>query len=270
MEEIIRALKKKAEEGKHLLRHFNSSNINTDNIIVIPDRWAEDIYWEDVDTNIEIGVGIDKPLILDKPIFIEQIPYGVFSRSGRKAIIFGACLGGACIFLGDIPLSEDEREIANANNGKITSQWSGKRYGITPGILKNSIAVDIKLSGAREKVSSFFQKENLEYEWLLDVEAPNDLKKHIELIREVTEHKLPIIVRMGSENVYNNVKDAIAFGADAIQISGMECWGNAIPDFVAKSFDSPVIATFAPAIRALRETNAKEKGIKLIVSGGFF
>ncbi|MEW5761421.1 MAG: glutamate synthase-related protein, partial [Candidatus Thermoplasmatota archaeon] len=42
------------------------------------------------------------------------------------------------------------------------------------------------------------------------------------------------------------------------------------PDFVAKSFDSPVIATFAPAIRALRETNAKEKGIKLIVSGGFF
>ncbi|PJB21414.1 MAG: hypothetical protein CO114_05455 [Euryarchaeota archaeon CG_4_9_14_3_um_filter_38_12] len=76
---------------------------------------------------------------------------------------------------------------------------------------------------------------------------PADFKE-VELLKEVTEHKETIIVRIPPFDLYENVKKAVKAKPDAIAV---DC-----------SY-FPVIGVFGPALKALDE--AKEKNIKLLI-----
>ena len=76
---------------------------------------------------------------------------------------------------------------------------------------------------------------------------PTDFKE-VELLKEVTEHKETIIVRIPPFDLYENVKKAVKAKPDAIAV---DC-----------SY-FPVIGVFGPALKALDE--AKEKNIKLLI-----
>ena len=76
---------------------------------------------------------------------------------------------------------------------------------------------------------------------------PADFKE-VELLKEVTEHKKTIIVRIPPFDLYENVKKAVKAKPDAIAV---DC-----------SY-FPVIGVFGPALKALDE--AKEKNIKLLI-----
>lgn len=72
--------------------------------------------------------------------------------------------------------------------------------------------------------------------------------KEVELLKEVTEHKETIIVRIPPFDLYENVKNMVKVKPDAIAV---DC-----------SY-FPVIGVFGPALKALDE--AKEKNIKLLI-----
>ena len=72
--------------------------------------------------------------------------------------------------------------------------------------------------------------------------------KEVELLKEVTEHKETIIVRIPPFDLYENMKNMVKVKPDAIAV---DC-----------SY-FPVIGVFGPALKALDE--AKEKNIKLLI-----
>ena len=76
---------------------------------------------------------------------------------------------------------------------------------------------------------------------------PADFKE-VELLKEVTEHKKTIIVRIPPFDLYENMKNMVKVKPDAIAV---DC-----------SY-FPVIGVFGPALKALDE--AKEKNIKLLI-----
>ncbi|MBU3901988.1 MAG: hypothetical protein KKE04_01315, partial [Candidatus Thermoplasmatota archaeon] len=101
-------------------------------------------------------------------------------------------------------------------------------------------------------------KNNVVVRWqsFTDLEVCNAVElnpvdfKEIELLKEVTEHKKTIILRIPPFDLYENMKKALKAKPDAIAI---DC-----------SY-FPVTGVFGPALKALDEANAKEKNIKLLI-----
>src|SRR5262249_56102614 len=55
-----------------------------------------------------------------------------------------------------------------------------------------------------------------------DFLGPDDMILKIEELREATEWKVPIFVKLGASRVYDDVKLAAKAGADVVVIDGME------------------------------------------------
>ncbi|MCG2826791.1 MAG: hypothetical protein L6265_09395, partial [Thermoplasmatales archaeon] len=101
-------------------------------------------------------------------------------------------------------------------------------------------------------------KNNIVVRWqsFTDLEVCNAVElnpvdfKEIELLREVTEHKKTIILRIPPFDLYENMKKALKAKPDAIAV---DC-----------SY-FPAVGVFGSALKAFEEANAKEKNIKLLI-----
>ena len=85
----------------------------------------------------------------------------------------------------------------------------------------------------------------------------DDLMIKIEELREVTEGKVPIFIKLGAGRVTDDVKLAAKVGADAIVIDGMEAGTGASPEMQLDH-------TGVPTLQEL----GLEDEVDLIISGG--
>ena len=89
----------------------------------------------------------------------------------------------------------------------------------------------------------------------------------IEELREVTEGKVPIFIKLGAGRVTDDVKLAAKVGADAIVIDGMEAGTGASPELQLDHTGVPTMPATAEAVRALQELGLEDE-VDLIISGG--
>jgi glutamate synthase domain-containing protein 2 len=94
------------------------------------------------------------------------------------------------------------------------------------------------------------------------------LKLHISLLRELSGHRIPVIVKLGAARVHQETKLAVECGADAVWIEALESPLYGAPDVVVEEVGLPLISVFEPAKKAFEETGARDKGVRLLVSGG--
>jgi glutamate synthase domain-containing protein 2 len=102
----------------------------------------------------------------------------------------------------------------------------------------------------------------------LDMESAEDLKYLVDVIREATDHRIPVIVKFAAGRIIDDVKAAVDAGVDAIAIDAAEAMGTTVPDIVGNEAGTPLIGAIGAARRAFRLTGARDKGIKLLITGG--
>ena len=89
----------------------------------------------------------------------------------------------------------------------------------------------------------------------------------LEEIREVTEYKVPISIKVGAARIANDVRIAAKAGVDAIVFDGMEGGTAASPTIQLDHAGIPTVAAIAEASEALADMGKKDT-MKIIVGGG--
>src|SRR5207244_11203802 len=72
-----------------------------------------------------------------------------------------------------------------------------------------------------------------------DFLGPDDMIIKIEELREATDWKVPIFVKLGAARVYDDVKLAAKAGADVVVVDGMEGGTGASPDLLQEHTGIP-------------------------------
>ena len=100
-----------------------------------------------------------------------------------------------------------------------------------------------------------------------DFIGPDDLQLKIEEVREATDWKLPVYVKMGASRVADDVKLAVKAGADVLVIDGMEGGTGASPDVLLDHTGIPTLSALCEAVRAL-ESMRSLGDVQIVISGG--
>jgi glutamate synthase domain-containing protein 2 len=256
-----------------------------DDVIVIPAQLSKtpvDKYRQKCNTRVMIGEGrVKKPMVLDIPIVLGAMSYGALSKNAKMALAKGTAQVGSAANTGEGGSFPEERELAK----NLIVQWSTGRFGCTTQYLKTADAIEIKIGqGAKPGMGGHLLSKKVTPEIAkirgipvgtdalspcrhLDMTQPGDLAKHVELLREVTDWQIPILIKLGPGNIYNDVKFAAEAGADAIAIDGMEGGTGASPEITTEHAGIPTLGCIAPAVKALEDSGFKDE-IKLILLGG--
>jgi len=207
--------------------------------------------------------------------------FGALSRESKLALAKGSAMVGSCANTGEGGMLPEERELAD----KLIVQYSSGRFGVSSEYLNVGDAIEVKIGqGAKpgmgghllaEKVSPEVAKirgipegtDALSPARFLDATDRKDLAKHIELLREVTDWKVPIIVKFGPGRVYDDVRIAAEAGADIIAVDGMEGGTGAAPEVVIEHTGIPTLSALVQAVNSLKDMGLKDE-IDLIITGG--
>lgn len=240
-------------------------------------------------TEVEIGQSIGErlpsPLLLDIPIVISSRGTGIVSRSCKMAQIFAAATSKTAISIGG-GLSQEESELVTKHKCKTIHRWSADRLGTKLDNFGNCDAIEIELGSGAGSFNTFIPSSKITPElsklWQIpegvdivlppktfDLEVPADLKRHVELFREITEYKIPILIKLSSGDIYQDVKLAIRAGPDAIIIEGNDNIDHNLPSIFTNDMGLPSIAVISQSVKAIKASRADKRGMKLVISGLF-
>jgi glutamate synthase domain-containing protein 2 len=285
--ETISEIKHKAETGKHRIRGCGSTKKypSFDDLLVLPSqlsRLSIDTYREDCKTQTVLGARFAKnPLVIETPFMISGMSYGALSKEAKTALAKSTQIVGTSINNGEGGLLPEERD----NSYKQVVQITPSRMGFS---LKNIEAADaleiICGIGAKPGLSghlmgSKITKEIAEFRQLPegidlhshprhgDIFGADDMVLKIQELRDVTDWKIPIFVKIAAGRVKEDVKIAAKTGADGIVVDGSEGGTGAAPVVASAHLGIPTLPALVQAVRALEEMGLKEE-ISLVVSGG--
>ena len=100
-----------------------------------------------------------------------------------------------------------------------------------------------------------------------DWTGPDDLEIKIEELREITDWRIPIYVKIGATRTYYDVALAVKAGADAIVLDGMQGGTAATHEVFIEHVGIPILAAIPQAVESLVELDMHRR-VQLIVSGG--
>jgi glutamate synthase domain-containing protein 2 len=100
-----------------------------------------------------------------------------------------------------------------------------------------------------------------------DWTGPDDLEIKILELREITDWRIPIYVKVGATRVAYDIALAVKAGADVIVLDGMQGGTAATQDVFIEHVGIPTLPAVRLAVEALKELDQHRK-VQLIVSGG--
>jgi glutamate synthase domain-containing protein 2 len=100
-----------------------------------------------------------------------------------------------------------------------------------------------------------------------DWTGPDDLEIKIDELREITDWKIPVYVKVGASRTYYDTALAVKAGADAIVLDGMQGGTAATQEVFIEHVGIPILAAIPQAVQALEELGM-HRTVSLIVSGG--
>ncbi|MCG2829104.1 glutamate synthase-related protein [Methanothermobacter sp. K4] len=280
-------IQRKSREGSYKVRGCGAvRRIPTfDDLVIIPAQVSRppiDKYREPCNTKVVLGNRFaENPLELDTPIMIAAMSFGALSKEAKIALAMGATLAGTATNTGEGGMLPEERKYAS----KLIAQYASGRFGVSAEYLNNSEAIEIKIGqGAKsgmgghllaEKVTAEVSRIRMIPEGTdalsparhMDIVGPEDLSMKISQLREITDWKVPIMVKFTSGRVADDVKIAAKAGADIVVVDGMQGGTGAGPDVVTEHSGIPTIAAIVEADEALKEVNLRDE-VSLVAAGG--
>jgi methylamine---glutamate N-methyltransferase subunit C len=284
----IEEIQLKAQLGRYHIQGFSMHREGVpklDDLTFVPctlSRVPLEGYREKCSTEVALGGRHGaNPVVLERPITIAGMSYGALSGNAKTALGLAAKRAGISTTTGDGGMCQEERDAVDM----MVYQVLPSRYGFNPDHLKLAQAVEIVIGqGAKPgtgglllgaKVSPMIAQQRTLPEGVdqrspvrhPDFIGPDDLQIKIEEIREATDWKVPIYVKMGASRVTDDVKLAVKSGVDVLVIDGMEGGTGASPDVLLDHTGIPTLSGLCEAMRALDDMNAIGE-VQVIISGG--
>ena len=284
---IIEDIHSKAELGRYRIRSFSTFQKVThfDDLTFLSTgltRFPLEGYKEKCNTRTVLGSRYaENPLIIETPVYITGMSYGALSRSAKVALAKAATKVGTATCTGDGGMLPDEREASE----KLIYQVLPSRYGFNPHDLVRADAIEIvvgqgakpgtggllmgvkvldHIAEMRDLPTGIDQRSPTRHpDWL----GPDDLAVKIEQLREATDWRVPVSVKLGACRVADDVKLAAKAGADAIVIDSMLAGTGASAEVVLDHSGIPTVPAIVQAREALRELGLYGE-VSLIASGG--
>ena len=246
-------------------------------------RYPLEDYREACGTDIVIGEGrAENPIKLDIPITIAGMSFGSLSANAKEALGRGANAVGTSTTTGDGGMTPEER----AHSSKLVYQYLPSRYGMNPDDLRKADAIEVvvgqgakpggggmlmgqkineRVAGMRTLPEGIDQRSACRHP---DWTGPDDLEIKIIELREITDHKVPIYIKVGAARPYYDTALSVKAGADAVVVDGMQGGTAATQDVFIEHVGIPTIAAIPEAVRALQDLGVHRGEVKLIAAGG--
>src|SRR5438128_5544745 len=286
---IMEDIQVKAELGRYRIRGFGTLRPRTwatfDDLTFVPcglTRIPLEGYRESCSTKTVLGTRFaEKPIELDIPVMVTGMSYGRRSYNAKVALARGARMAGTSTTTGDGGMLPAERE----NSKTLIYEVLPSRYGINVHHLREADAIELTIGqGAKPGTGGLLlgSKVSAEIATIRDLPAgvdqrsparhpdflgPDDMVIKIEELREATEWKVPIFVKLGATRVYDDVKLAAKAGADVVVIDGMEGGTAASPEILQDHTGIPTLAAVCEARRGLQDVGLYGQ-VQLIIAGG--
>ena len=283
-ERIFEDAQVKAELGRYRIRGFSTFQriVHFDDVVFLPPAFGESAGPEHVSTETVLGTRFAKePMRLKTPVYITGMSYGALSKSAKTALAKGAAKAGTASCTGDGGMLPEERGFATT----MIYQLNASRYGVSPRDMVQGDAIEVVVGqGAKpatggllmgQKVSEIIaEKRDLPAgidqrsptrhpEWM----GPDDLGIFVEMLREVTDWRVPIQVKIPACRVKDDVKLAAKAGADGVVVDGMQAGTGASSEVLLDHSGIPTLPAIVLAREALEEMDLRGK-VYLVASGG--
>ncbi len=235
-------------------------------------RFPLEGYKEQCNTRVELGgLNAENPLVIETPIYITGMSWGALSANAKIALGKAASMVGTASCTGDGGMLSAEREVSD----KLIYQVLPSRYGADPNHMATAQAIEIvvgqgakpgtggllmgvkvldEVAESRDLPPGIDQRSPARHpDWL----GPDDLAIKIEQLREATDWKVPIHVKLGACRVADDVKLVAKAGADAIVIDSMVAGTGASAENLARSQRDP----HSPGHRARKRSAARDRAL---------
>jgi glutamate synthase domain-containing protein 2 len=282
---VITDIQQRAELGRYNIRGLGAKRQlpTFDDLLLLTasaSRYPLEGYRERCETGTVLGArNASDPVVLDIPITIAGMSFGALSAAAKDSLGRAASEVGTSTTTGDGGMTPEER----ASSKTLVYQCLPSRYGFNPDDLRKADAVEIVLGqGAKpggggmllgqkvgERVAAMRtlpvgidqRSASRHPDWT----GPDDLRIKIEELREATDWRIPVYVKVGATRVGYDVKLAIAAGADVVVVDGMQGGTAATQDAFIEHTGIPTLAAVRLASDAIAEVGAD---VQLIISGG--
>jgi glutamate synthase domain-containing protein 2 len=287
--EVIEDIQVKAELGRYRIRGFGALRerrwATFDDLTFIPGtltRIPLEGYRERCEMKTVLGKrSARKPIELEIPIMIAGMSWGALSYNAKVALAKGAAMSGASTTTGDGGMLGAEREFSKT----LVYEVLPSRYGIDVHHLQAADAIELTIGqGAKPgtgglllgaKVSETIARQR---DLPVGVDqrsparhpdflGPDDMIIKIEELREATDWKVPIFVKMGATRVFDDVRLAAKAGADVVVVDGMEGGTGASPEILQEHTGIPTLAAVCEARAALQDIGLYGE-VQIIIAGG--
>jgi glutamate synthase domain-containing protein 2 len=284
---VIHEIQRAAREGVYDIRGFGAKRAvpHFDDLLFLGasvSRYPLEGYRERCDTDVQLGGHHGgEPLHLEIPITIAGMSFGALSGPAKEALGRGASAVGTSTTTGDGGMTPEERE----HSSMLVYQLLPSRYGMNPDDLRRADAIEVVIGqGAKPGGGGMLlgQKISERVAAMRDLPAgidqrsacrhpdwtgPDDLEIKIQELREITDWKIPVFVKVGATRPYYDVALAAKSGADVVVLDGMQGGTAATQDVFIEHVGIPTLAAIRPAVQSLQDLGLHRQ-VQLVVSGG--
>jgi glutamate synthase domain-containing protein 2 len=283
----ISDIQRAAETGIYDIRGWGSKRAlpHFDDLLFLGasvSRYPLEGYREKCGTDVVLGDRhATAPLHLDIPVTIAGMSFGALSANAKEALGRGASEVGTSTTTGDGGMTPEER----GQSKTLVYQYLPSRYGMNPDDLRKADAIEVvlgqgakpggggmllgqkiteRVAGMRTLPVGIDQRSASRHP---DWTGPDDLTIKILELREITDWRTPIYVKVGASRPYYDTALAVKAGADVVVLDGMQGGTAATQQVFIEHVGIPTLAAIGPAVEALRELGVHRQ-VQLIVSGG--
>ncbi|MDR0841273.1 MAG: IMP dehydrogenase [Christensenellaceae bacterium] len=220
-------------------------------------------------------------ITLATPILFSAMSYGSLSYNAHESLARAAQELGICYNSGEGGLHED---LYHYGPNTIVQVASG-RFGVHPGYLKAGAAIEIKMGqGAKPGIGGHLPAEKVMGDVSRtrmipqgteaispaphhDIYSIEDLRQLVYTLKEATDYKKPIIVKIAAVHNISAIASGVArSGADIIAIDGFRGGTGAAPARIRDNVGIPIELALASVDARLREEGIR--GSISIIAGG--
>lgn len=284
---VLSYIHRAAETGLYDIRGLGAKRVvpTFDDLVFLTasaSRYPLEGYREKCTTTTRLGTRFAKnPIELAIPITVAGMSFGALSARAKAAIGTAATEVGASTTTGDGGMTREERQASKI----LVYQCLPSRYGFNPDDLRQADAIELVIGqGAKPGGGGMLlgQKVNARVAAMRtlpegidqrsacrhpDWTGPDDLTIKLQELREITDWRVPIYIKMGATRVREDVKLAVKAGADVVVIDGMQGGTAATQQVFIEHSGIPTLAALPLAVEALDEMGVLGE-VQLIISGG--
>jgi glutamate synthase domain-containing protein 2 len=232
-----------------------------------------------VGTEVVIGPNANKPLVLERPLFVSDMSYGALSEEAKVSLAMGAEKAGTGICSGEGGMLPEEQGA----NSRYLYELASARFGYSMDKVKRCQAFHFKCGqGAKTGTGGHLPGNKVkgkiaQVRGLDEGEAAvspsrfpdwDNLDHYRRFAAEVREATggIPIGVKLSAQHIERDIEAALQIGVDYIILDGRGGGTGAAPLIFRDNISVPTIPALARARRYLDKQGRGD--LTLVITGG--